>query len=110
MDFSNVHKYEKCAEVEYSGNKYMVSVGVNPINEDVLFSLYIDRKLVIENRVCLSGEFLLNGFGDESFMDELKCDFAFLYARDDMTDGMKVPYSELGKQVFLYLIPKVGLL
>ncbi|MGL5713869.1 MAG: hypothetical protein ACRCX2_12675 [Paraclostridium sp.] len=106
MDFTNVRKYEKSAEFRYGGKSYMVNIGVNPWNDNVLFSLYLDRDKVIENRVCVNGEFLLGGFGDESFTSDIEFDFVFLYSKDEDNDGAIVDPDYLGNKIFMYVVKK----
>lgn len=104
MDFKGVHKYEKCAEFTYDSKRYMVRVGVNPWNQDVLFSLYLDREPIIENRVCILGEGLLGDFGSYGYSDKIKGNFGFVPASITDKTGNRVDYKTLGRTVFLYFV------
>lgn len=106
MDFSNVHKVERSAEFSHKTKRLMPCVSVNPWNEDVLFSLFLDRELVIENRVCIVGEKLLNSFGLYDYSSKINGDFMFVPDSPNYKIGDKVKYEDLGSKVFLYFVDR----
>ena len=106
MDFGNVGRVEKSAEFEYNSKRMMVCVSVNPWNEDVLFSLFLDREKIIENRVCLVGERLLWDFGDHEYSKTINGDFMFIPESPNYKTGNKVKYRDLGSLVGIYFIDK----
>lgn len=102
MDFENVRKVEKTAEFSYKSHRYMCCVSVNPNNNHVLFSLFLDRKPVVLNRVAVVGEPILDGIGTFGFDDIIEGDFIFMPISVGYRIGDVVNYKDLGTVVFLY--------
>ena len=104
MDFDNIKKFEKSAEFTYNSKRFNVSVGVNPLNNNVLFSLFLDREKVIENRVCLVGEGMFSSFGDYEFSNIINGDFMFIPSSKTYQTGNSVKIEDLGNKVDLYFV------
>lgn len=106
MDFENVKRIERTAEFSYKSHRYMCCVSVNPNNNNVLFSLFLDRKPIMLNRVVIVGEPIIDGFGAFGFEDILDSDFVFMPVSSGYRIGDPVNYKDLGSVVFLYHITK----
>lgn len=108
MDFSNVRKIERTAEFTHNSHRYMCCVSVNPNNNNVLFSLFLDRKPVVLNRVVIVGEGLVDGFGVYDFSDVLEGDFVFMPLSAGYAIGNVANYEDLGTALFLYHVLEDG--
>lgn len=108
MDFSNVKKIERTAEFTHNSHRYMCCVSVNPNNENVLFSLFLDRKPVVLNRVVVVGEGLVDGFGVYDFTDVIDGDFVFMPSSVGYQIGNVANYKDLGTGLFLYHVLEDG--
>ena len=83
------------AEVTYDGRVYRFIIGVNPTNNEVLVSLFIDRKPVCENVVAVAGEGIIRQHNIDGFFGIIKSDFAFFSMMDGYVHGNKVMYADL---------------
>lgn len=78
LQLNKIGMEEVLSEFRYNGHAYMISLSRNPYNNDLLFSLFLDREPVVLNRVVVVGEYVLGSFGYHGFEDIIDCDFVFV--------------------------------
>lgn len=103
IDYSGIKRNEITYSFNHDGSEFIVSISVNPNNMNVLFSLFIDRKDVIVNKVVVSGERILSSYGLYEFYDKLNGDFVFSSTTKDYKLGNIPDYNDLGTKLKLYM-------
>ncbi|MGL5716971.1 MAG: hypothetical protein ACRCX2_28405 [Paraclostridium sp.] len=104
MNFDNIKKEEKSAEFSYNGKKIMVVVGMNPWSGEVLVSVYLNRRVVVQNVTAVSNEFI-NGVYCDTDIGGYLC---FLPESPETYCGNRVHFTEVGSVFGLYFLTKLG--
>ena len=102
MDFERIDKEEKIAEFVFDSKRYSVDIIPNPYDSTILFSLYLNGKPVIKNRIVVVGEYMLSTYGNQSFENQIPIDFIFMNTEyDDDFYWNLLSSDKLGDRVYL---------
>lgn len=105
MDFDRVMTEEKISEFVLNDKRYTVHIIPNPYDNTILFSLYLDGKPVVRNRVVIVGEYMLSTYGNHSFENQIPIDFIFMSTEyDEDLYGNILDPKQLGDKVYLYYV------
>ncbi|MGL5051240.1 MAG: hypothetical protein ACRC6E_11555 [Fusobacteriaceae bacterium] len=102
IDYTDVVKKEVCTEVSIKGITHRITIGVNPINKKVLFSLFLDKLPCVLNVVAVNEDYLVGVHSDDDFKKGIVADFVFVTEKVVAEIGNPVNYKNLGKTTFLY--------